>query len=356
MTNISNFDELNLELSQHSYCWLITGVAGFIGSNLLEYLIHNNQFVIGIDNLSTGHLKNLDYVKSLNPKIFKDNFIFFNGDICDLSDCNKAFQAFNAFNDDMGTHFANIDFVLHQAALGSVPRSIEDPISSNLHNVTGFLNILSLAKDEGIRRFVYATSSSVYGDEATLPKVEDNIGNLLSPYAVTKFTNELYAKVFERNYQIETVGLRYFNVFGPRQDPNGAYAAVIPKWINLFIENKKVEIYGDGKTSRDFCYIDNVIQANLLAALSTNENVSGEVYNIAVGVKISLEELAILIKENLQTHNIKSNFQIEKKDFRQGDIRHSLANIAKAQTTLGYLPTHSVFQGIEKSMSWYLNE
>ena len=268
----------------------------------------------------------------------------------------KLFTAFYAFNKDKGTDFANIDFVLHQAALGSVPRSIEDPISSNLHNVTGFLNILSIAKDEGVRRFVYATSSSVYGDEATLPKVEANIGNLLSPYAVTKFTNELYAKVFERNYNIETVGLRYFNVFGPRQDPNGAYAAVIPKWINLFLENKRVEIYGDGKTTRDFCYIDNVVQANLLAALATNKTVSGEVYNIAVGSKISLEELAILIKENLQIHNIKSNFQIEKKDFRQGDIRHSLANIEKAKTTLGYLPTHSVFQGIEQSMSWYLNE
>ena len=356
MKDILNYEEAIDHLLHNQYCWLITGVAGFIGSNLLETLLKNNQFVVGVDNLSTGYKKNLEYVRDIYPDLFNKNFVFCEGDICDQSLCVEAFEAFASFKKSGGAKCENIDFVLHQAALGSVPRSIEDPISSNLHNVTGFLNILNFSKDRNIRRFVYASSSSVYGDEQTLPKVEQITGNLLSPYAVTKYTNELYAYVFEKNFKIETVGLRYFNVFGPRQDPNGMYAAVIPKWIDSFLKNKTVEIYGDGKTTRDFCYIDNVVQANMLSALSTNKLISGQVYNIAVGSKITLEELALLIKENLQARNIKSNFQIEKKDFRQGDIRHSLASINKAKETMGYNPTHSVFEGIEESMAWYVND
>ncbi|MDB3881705.1 SDR family oxidoreductase [Gammaproteobacteria bacterium] len=356
MKEILSYEEAISHLNKNQYCWLITGVAGFIGSNLLETLIKNNQFVVGIDNLSTGYKKNLENVEHLYQDLFKKNFVFIEGDVCDQSTCSNAFKACRSFITLNGIKCQSVDFVLHQAALGSVPRSIEDPISTNLHNVTGFLNILNFSKDQNIRRFVYASSSSVYGDEQTLPKVEQITGNLLSPYAVTKYTNELYADVFEKNFKIETVGLRYFNVFGPRQDPNGMYAAVIPKWIDSFINNRTVEIYGDGKTTRDFCFIDNVVQANVLSALSRNKNISGQVYNIAFGSKITLEELALLIKENLQARNVKSNFQIEKKDFRQGDIRHSIASIQKAKEIMGYNPTHSVLDGIEKSMAWYLND
>ncbi len=356
MSKILNYAAALGHLKKNKYTWLITGVAGFIGSNLLESLLRNNQFVVGIDNFSTGYLKNLEYVESLNATLFKENFIFVKGDICKESDCMKVFEASKDFNKSLNIKSQNIDFVLHQAALGSVPRSIEDPISSNLNNINGFLNILNISKDFDIKRFIYASSSAVYGDEKTLPKIEENIGNLLSPYAVTKYTNELYAKVFEKNYEIETIGLRYFNVFGPRQDPNGAYAAVIPRWIDSFIKNKKVEIYGDGETTRDFCYIDNVVQANILSALSDKKNISGEIYNIAVGSKISLEDLALLIKENLKARNIKSNFQIEKTDFRKGDIRHSLAGIDKASHAIGYVPTHTVFEGLQESMAWYLND
>ena len=330
--------------------WLITGVAGFIGSNLLEFLLKHKQLVVGMDNFSTGYSRNLNDVQSNVDETEWKNFIFYEGDIRELSDCKKAFDC--SLNFDGG----GVDYVLHQAAIGSVPRSIDDPIFSHSNNISGFLNILFCSKELSVKKFVYATSSSVYGDEPSLPKIENKMGALLSPYALTKLTNELYAEVFGLNYGISTIGLRYFNVFGPRQDPEGAYAAVIPKWINRFIHNETVEIYGDGKTTRDFCFISNVIQANILAATSNHANVKNEVFNIAVGEQINLMELALLIKENLKEASIQSNFRIQNLDFRQGDIRHSLANIDKAKELLFYSPTHSVKEGLKESMNWYLQD
>ncbi len=321
--------------------WLVTGVAGFIGSNLAEFLLRHNQKVVGLDNFSTGYQKNIDaIVNAIEPK-YHDNFTFIKGDICDLSTCKNICE--------------DIDVILHQAALGSVPRSIKDPITSNLSNVTGFLNLLTAAKDANISRFVYASSSSVYGDSQELPKVESRIGNVLSPYAVTKRTNELYAGVFTKTYGIETIGLRYFNVFGKRQDPLGAYAAVIPKWIQALLNSEPVSIYGDGKTSRDFCYIDNVIQANLLAATTSNTKAFGEVFNVAVSAQTTLDELYTLIHNQLKENfsNFKAD-QVIYKDFREGDIRHSNANISKAKEFLGYLPTHTIDEGMKQSIKWYI--
>jgi UDP-N-acetylglucosamine 4-epimerase len=348
MKDYNKFSSVIDEMKLKPNTWLITGAAGFIGSNLVEFLLTNNQFVIGIDNFSTGHQSNLDDVKNNIDEEHWMNFIFIDGDIRDMQACEQAYNSSSHFHSDP------IDFVLHQAAIGSVPRSIEDPIFSHSNNISGFLNVLFCAKERGVKKFVYATSSSVYGDEPSLPKVEKKIGNLLSPYALTKLTNELYAKVFTLNYDLQTVGLRYFNVFGPRQDPNGAYAAVIPKWINRFILNKTVEIYGDGKTTRDFCYIENVIQANILAAKSTIKANESQVFNIAVGSQINLMDLALLIKQNLTEHNISSNFQIENAKFRKGDIRHSLADISNARKFLSYKPSHTVEMGLKKSMAWYL--
>ena len=346
---IKKYNSILSEMKSSPSNWLVTGAAGFIGSNLVEFLLQNNQFVIGIDNFSTGYQRNLDDVKNnLDEKLWK-NFHFHNVDIREIEDCKKA------FNSIFKLKAQPIDFVLHQAAIGSVPRSIEDPVFSHSNNISGFLNVLLCAKEHEVKRFVYASSSSVYGDEVSLPKIEKKIGNLLSPYALTKLTNELYAQVFSLNYDIKTVGLRYFNVFGPRQDPNGAYAAVIPKWISRFIQNKTVEIYGDGKTTRDFCYIENVIQANILAAMSSSKIGGDQVFNIAVGDQINLMDLALLIKENLKTYKVSSNFQIEKGDFRKGDIRHSLADISKANKVLFYDPAYSVQMGLKKSMHWYLN-
>ena len=326
---IKKYNSILSEMKSSPSNWLVTGAAGFIGSNLVEFLLQNNQFVIGIDNFSTGYQRNLDDVKNnLDEKLWK-NFHFHNVDIREIEDCKKA------FNSIFKLKAQPIDFVLHQAAIGSVPRSIEDPVFSHSNNISGFLNVLLCAKEHEVKKFVYASSSSVYGDEVSLPKIEKKIGNLLSPYALTKLTNELYAQVFSLNYDIKTVGLRYFNVFGPRQDPNGAYAAVIPKWISRFIQNKTVEIYGDGKTTRDFCYIENVIQANILAAMSSSKIGGDQVFNIAVGDQINLMDLALLIKENLKTYKVSSNFQIEKGDFRKGDIRHSLADISKANKLIG---------------------
>lgn len=342
------FDQVTNKLKSSPKVWMITGVAGFIGSNLLEFLLSNNQFVIGVDNFSTGHKKNLDDVKSkVLPAQWK-NFIFNNVDIREFDQCVEAFESLSKLK------ISSIDYVLHQAAIGSVPRSIEDPIFSHSNNISGFLNILYCAKENNIKKFVYATSSSVYGDETTLPKIEDKTGNLLSPYALTKLSNELYAKVFGLNYEINTIGLRYFNVFGPRQDPEGAYAAVIPKWIDKFIKNETVEIYGDGDTTRDFCFIENVIQANILAAVCKKEESRDQVFNIAVGSQITLTELALLIKDNLREFEIKSNFNILYSDFRKGDIRHSLANIDKASKILNYIPSYDVAIGLNKSMNWYL--
>jgi UDP-N-acetylglucosamine/UDP-N-acetylgalactosamine 4-epimerase len=321
--------------------WLITGVAGFIGSNLLETLLDHNQVVIGLDNFATGHQHNLDQVKELVGEKKWAYFKFINGDIRDLATCHQA--------------CTGVDFVLHQAALGSVPRSLEDPINTNTANIDGFLNMLVAARDAKVKRFVYAASSSTYGDHPGLPKVEDLIGKPLSPYAVTKYVNELYADVFARCYGLQSIGLRYFNVFGPRQDPDGAYAAVIPKWIASMVRNQDVYINGDGETSRDFCYIKNVLQANLQAATTENESAVNQIYNVAVGDRTTLNQLLDCLKENLAPHfSHLQNFKPIYRDFRAGDVRHSLADISKAQNLLGYSPTYEVREGLAEALQWYL--
>ena len=338
------FEKLTERLASEQYRWLVTGVAGFIGSNLAEFLLKNNQKVVGVDNFSTGYQKNLDDVLASVGADAAANFSFIEGDIADLSVCRRA--------------CSGADLVLHQAALGSVPRSITDPITSNRSNVTGFLNMLTAAKEAGIKRFIYASSSSVYGDSKELPKVEERTGKLLSPYAVTKMANELYAAVFTKTYGIETVGLRYFNVFGRRQDPDGAYAAVIPKWVGSLLKGEDVYINGDGETSRDFTYIDNVVQMNVLAALTTNEKAYGEVFNVAVGGRNTLNELYGIIVDNLTKLPIRDQGlsfakQPIYRDFRAGDIRHSNADISKAETVVGYAPTHTIYQGMEEAIAWY---
>lgn len=335
------YTETRQHLQQNSYCWLVTGVAGFIGSNLLETLLKLNQKVVGLDNFSTGHPHNLDQVKmAVGPEAWS-NFKFIEGDIRQLADCREACE--------------NVDFVLHQAALGSVPRSIDDPILTNESNVSGFLNILVSARDAQVKRFVYAASSSTYGDHPGLPKVESVIGQPLSPYAVTKYVNELYADVFARCYAMQSIGLRYFNIFGPRQDPNGAYAAVIPQWIAALIRNQPLYINGDGETSRDFCFVENAVQANLLAALTTYAQATNQVYNIAVNACTSLNQLYAMMHDLLidRFPHISSH-QPTYRDFRQGDVRHSQADISKAHALLGYMPTHRIDQGLKQSMDWYL--
>ncbi|WP_394752369.1 SDR family oxidoreductase [Crenothrix sp.] len=321
--------------------WLVTGVAGFIGSNLLETLLNNGQQVIGLDNFATGHQHNLDQVKALVADAQWANFKFIEGDIRDIAICHQA--------------CAGVDYVLHQAALGSVPRSLEDPITTNSSNIDGFLNMLVAARDAKVKRFVYAASSSTYGDHPGLPKVEDKIGKPLSPYAVTKYVNELYAEVFARCYGLQPIGLRYFNVFGPRQDPDGAYAAVIPKWIAAMVRDEAVFVNGDGETSRDFCFIENVVQANLLAATTENTEAVNQIYNIAVGDRTTLNQLLTTLAENLapRFQHLKE-FKPIYRDFRSGDVRHSLADISKAQTLLGYNPTHHVGEGLTKALDWYL--
>jgi len=338
---MSKFENLIEKLQSEQSVWLVTGIAGFIGSNLAEFLLKNNQKVVGLDNFSTGYQKNLDMVEESVGSIKFANLTFFEGDISDIEMCEKAVKG--------------VDIVLHQAALGSVPRSIADPITSNLSNMTGFLNMLTAAKNEGVKRFVYASSSSVYGDSAELPKVEERTGNLLSPYAVMKYTNELYAGVFTRTYGIECIGLRYFNVFGRRQDPDGAYAAVIPKWVGSLLNAEDVFINGDGETSRDFCYIDNVIQMNLLAGTTDNTKAFGEAFNVAVGGQTTLNELYSLINKELND-NIEEFIQKQAtyRDFREGDIRHSNANISKAQTLVGYEPTHTINEGMKLAINWYI--
>ncbi len=339
------FEKLLEQLETVQKTWLVTGNAGFIGSNITEFLLKHNQKVVGLDNLSTGYLYNIDDILSQVGEVAAKNFTFIEGDIADLDTCDKA--------------CVGVDIVLHQAALGSVPRSIADPVTSNRSNITGFLNILTAAKDAGIKRFVYASSSSVYGDSQELPKVEERTGNLLSPYATMKMTNELYGAVFQKTYGMETLGLRYFNVFGRRQDPNGAYAAVIPKWIGSLLKGEDVYINGDGETSRDFTYIENVIQINLLAGTTDNPEAFGEAFNVAVGGRNTLNELYALIKEQLNKSQI-TNHQspITKspifRDFRAGDIRHSNANISKAQNFVGYAPTHNIYQGMEEAIEWYI--
>ncbi|HXY53921.1 MAG TPA: SDR family oxidoreductase [Nitrospirota bacterium] len=321
--------------------WLITGVAGFIGSNLLEHLLKLDQIVVGVDNFITGKEKNVSEVKSLVNGKQWSRFIFINGDIRDLTICQQACR--------------NVDYVLHEAALGSVPRSLEDPINTNENNITGTLNVLVAARDNRVRRVVYAASSSTYGDHPGLPKVEDKIGKPLSPYAVTKYVNELYADVFSRCYGLETIGLRYFNVFGPRQDPEGAYAAVIPKWIASMIKNEPVYINGTGETSRDFCYIENVIQINLLAATQDNPAAINTVYNTAVNARTNLNELFEMLRSKLEKkYNHLMKFMPIYRDFRPGDVKHSQANIDKAVKLLGYEPTHTVQQGLDEALEWYI--
>lgn len=337
----TTFERLCEDFKVSQKTWLVTGVAGFIGSNLLEFLLLHNQKVVGLDNFSTGYQKNLDEVKEIVGDEKYENFTFIEGDIVDFSTCQKACE--------------NVDIILHQAALGSVPRSIEDPITSNLSNITGFLNMLTAAKDAKIKRFIYASSSSVYGDSEELPKVEERTGNLLSPYAVTKYTNELYANVFTKTYEIECIGLRYFNVFGKRQDPNGAYAAVIPKWVDSLLKNEEIFINGDGKTSRDFCYIENVIQMNLLAGTTLNKEAFGTAFNVAIGGRTTLNELYTLINNELKSRvDILSDKEPTYRDFRDGDIRHSNANISKAKEIVGYSPSHTIEAGMTLATDWYI--
>ena len=329
------------QLKQAPKTWLVTGVAGFIGSNLLETLLKLDQTVVGLDNFATGHQHNLDEVQSLVSAAQWAKFTFYEGDIRNLEDCQKA--------------CAGVDYVLHEAALGSVPRSIADPITTNAANITGFLNMLTAARDAEVKSFTYAASSSTYGDHPALPKVEENIGKPLSPYAVTKYVNELYAEVFARTYGFKTIGLRYFNVFGKRQDPNGAYAAVIPKWTAAMIAGDDVFINGDGETSRDFCFIENTVQANILAATTQNDEAKNQVYNVAVGDRTTLNDLFNAIKAALNENGVTYTKEPVYRDFRAGDVRHSQASINKIQSLLDYEPTKKINQGIELAMGWYVN-
>jgi UDP-N-acetylglucosamine 4-epimerase len=340
---MNDYIQLKTELKQHPRTWLITGVAGFIGCNLLEALLDLDQRVVGLDNFSTGRSVNLDQIgAAVGPRKWA-NFQLIQGDICDLDHCRKAVQG--------------VDYVLHEAALGSVPRSIADPIATNQANINGFLNMLVASRDAGVKRFVYAASSSTYGDHPALPKVEDCIGKPLSPYAVTKYVNELYAEVFARTYGFQSIGLRYFNVFGPHQNPDGAYAAVIPKWISAMLKSEPLYINGDGESSRDFCFVANVIQANLLAATAQTPEALNQVYNVAVGDRTTLRDLQVLIQNELQKRL--PQLQIAApvyRDFRAADVRHSLASIEKASKLLGYKPTHAIGQGMAEAMDWYVQD
>ncbi len=334
------YDTLKAELASSPRTWLVTGVAGFIGSNLLEALLRLGQRVVGLDNFATGKQQNLDEVRALVPVQSWARFQFIEGDITDQSACRRACDG--------------VDYVLHQAALCSVPGSLTDPLSTHHSNVTGTLNMLVAARDAKVRRFVYASSSSVYGDEPGLPQVEDKIGRPLSPYAATKLINEIYADVFERAYDLPCIGLRYFNVFGPRQDPEGAYAAVIPKWIDSLLRGTPVHINGDGETTRDFCFIENVVQANLLAATASNSEAIRQAYNVGVGEKTTLNQLFRLLQQSLRRRD--PSLPEQKPvygDFRPGDVRHSQADISKARRLLHYAPTHGVEAGLELAMDWY---
>lgn len=340
---MSKYDEIKKNLKQTPKVWLITGVAGFIGSNLLETLLLLNQKVIGLDNFATGHQHNLDEVKAEVSAEQWQNFSFVEGDIRNVEDCQQVLAA----------NKLAVDYVLHQAALGSVPRSIADPILTNSANITGFLNMLTAAKDAKVSTFVYAASSSTYGDHPALPKVEDNIGKPLSPYAVTKYVNELYADVFHKTYGLNATGLRYFNVFGKRQDPDGAYAAVIPKWTAAMIENQDLFINGDGETSRDFCFVENAVQANILAATATDEG-KNQIYNVALGDRTTLNELFSSLVSALATNDVTYAKTASYREFRAGDVRHSQADISKAKNLLGYQPEFRIQQGIDKAMPWYI--
>ena len=334
-------DNVRDRLTAKPLRWLVTGSAGFIGSHLVQALLDLDQTVVGLDNFATGHRRNLDEIRAMVTGERWSRHHFIEEDIRDPDACRIACRG--------------IDVVLHQAALGSVPRSLDDPIATNQSNIDGFLNVLVAARDAGVRRFVYAASSSTYGDHPGLPKVEDAIGRPLSPYAVTKLVNELYAEVFARCYGVQSIGLRYFNIFGARQDPDGAYAAVIPRWIRAMLVGEEVAINGDGETSRDFCFVDNAVQANLLAALTDNPAAINQVYNVAVDDRTSLNRLFQLLRDAIATRfpelaAVKPAYR----DFRPGDVRHSQADIGKASRLLGYAPTHRLVDGIHAAMPWYL--
>ena len=336
---MSQYQTVCEQLKQAPKTWLVTGVSGFIGSNLLETLLKLDQEVVGLDNFATGHQYNLDEVQGLVTPQQWANFSFIEGDIRHFEDCQKA--------------CAGVDYVLHEAALGSVPRSIADPITTNATNISGFLNMLTAARDAEVASFTYAASSSTYGDHPALPKVEEFIGKPLSPYAVTKYVNELYADIFAKTYGFKTIGLRYFNVFGQRQDPNGAYAAVIPKWTASMINGEDVFINGDGETSRDFCFIDNTVQANILAA-TASDKAKNQVYNVAVGDRTTLNELYCAIQDALAKNDVQFNRDPVYRDFRAGDVRHSQASITKIQQHLGYAPEFKITKGVQLAMRWYV--
>lgn len=338
-----HYEQLRTDLLSVPRKWLVTGVAGFIGSNLLQTLLELDQHVVGLDNFATGHRRNLQEVERCVDPVQWRRLRFLEGDIRDSDACRRACEG--------------VDFVLHQAALGSVPRSIEDPITTNAVNIGGFLAMLVAARDAGVKRFIYAASSSTYGDHPSLPKVESVIGRPLSPYAISKFANELYADVFMRTYRFPSIGLRYFNIFGARQDPNGPYAAVIPKWIAAMLHSEPVHINGDGETSRDFCYVANAVQANLLAAATENPEAINQVYNVAVGQRTSLNELFEHLRALLAPHftHLTSAKPVYR-EFRAGDVRHSLADISKARRLLGYAPTHVVGEGLRAAMQWYVGD
>ncbi|CAN1487291.1 WcaG Nucleoside-diphosphate-sugar epimerases [Burkholderiaceae bacterium] len=360
---MTRYEQIQTELRQAPKTWLITGVAGFIGSNLLETLLKLDQRVVGLDNFATGHQRNLDEVQSLVTPAQWTNFRFIEGDIRKLEDCQTAMtwhptavisDSIRDLSPGFPTSPIPVGYVLHQAALGSVPRSLADPIATNETNVSGFLNMLVAARDAKVQSFTYAASSSTYGDHPALPKVEENIGNPLSPYAVTKYVNELYADVFARSYGFDTIGLRYFNVFGPRQDPNGAYAAVIPKWTAALLKGEPVYINGDGETSRDFCFVANAVQANLLAATVPTSGARNQVYNVAVGDRTTLNQLFHALRDALKTEGFNPSSEPIYRDFRDGDVRHSQADIQKATSQMAYQPTHQISNGITAAMGWYI--
>ncbi|KGD63489.1 UDP-glucose 4-epimerase [Alcanivorax nanhaiticus] len=338
-TMTASYEKVCAQLKDEPRTWLITGVAGFIGSNLLETLLGLNQKVIGLDSFATGHQYNLDEVRELVSADQWQRFSFIHGDICNEDDCKTAVEG--------------VDYVLHQAALGSVPRSIKDPLASNRANVDGFLNMLVASKDAGVRSFTYAASSSTYGDQTDLPKVEDKIGRPLSPYAVTKYVNELYAEVFARSYGFKSIGLRYFNVFGPRQDPNGAYAAVIPKWIAAMVRDEDVHINGDGETSRDFCFVNNAVQANILAAVADDDD-KNHIYNVACNDRTSLNQLFSMLMKGLGEEGVSYSRDPLYLDFREGDVRHSQASIDKISARLGYRCNYDIGKGISEALPWYI--
>lgn len=340
---MTRYEQVKQQLAASPRTWLVTGCAGFIGSNIVERLLSLGQRVVGLDNFATGYRHNLDDIRAAVGDEAFARFRFVEGDIADEAACREA--------------CAGVDFVSHQAALGSVPRSIDDPMSSHKANVDGFVAMLIAARDAKVKRFVYASSSAVYGDHEALPKVEEAIGRSLSPYATTKYVNELYAHIFQDTYGIETVGLRYFNVFGPRQDPEGAYAAVIPRWIGRLLSGQPCEIYGDGKTSRDFCFVENSVQANILALVAEDPAITNRVYNVACGERTDLTQLYTMIRDRLMGLDPSLGLgDPVYKEFRSGDVRHSLASTAALEQAAGYQPEQTVHQGLDLTVEWFYRQ